>query len=118
MIARFFAAVADGVAGFDAALARNDAGAGEDGFEQCGFAALEGTDQRDTAGPGRTRRVIAVCCHDCLPAPARHCGAGGARPSFQAATGLVKGRDSAPPGLKTKNSWWPKILGDRIPSGA
>ena len=104
VIARFLAAVADRVAGFDTALARNGASAGEDRFEQCRLAALEGTDQRDTAGSGRTRCVIAVCCHDCLPAPARRRGAGSALPSFQAAAGLVKGRDTAPPGRRLKIS--------------
>ena len=104
VIARFFAGVADRVAGFDTALARNGASAGKNRFEQCRLAALEGTDQRDTAGSGRTRCVIAVCCHDCLPAPARRRGAGSALPSFQAAAGLVKRRDIAPPGRRLEIS--------------
>ena len=71
VVTRFGAAVTHGVAGFHIALARDSAGAGEDRFKQCRLAALKGTDQRDTARSGRTRRVITVCRHDCLPAPAR-----------------------------------------------
>ena len=55
MVARFLAAVADGVAGFDRALARDDAGASEDRLKQRGLAALERTDQRDAAGAGCAR---------------------------------------------------------------
>ena len=67
-MARFLAGVADRVAGFDGALARDRAGAGEDRFEQRGLAALERTDQRDAAGTGRARAIaVAVCRHDRLP---------------------------------------------------
>ena len=63
VMARFLAGVADRIAGFDRALARDRSGAGEDRFEQCGLAALERTDQRDAARTGRSRAIAAVCCH-------------------------------------------------------
>jgi hypothetical protein len=49
MMACLFAGIANRVARLDSALARDDAGAGQDCFEQRGLAALKGTDQRDGA---------------------------------------------------------------------
>ena len=62
VMARFFAGVADRIAGLDVALARDHAGAGEDRLKQRGLAALERTDQRDAAWTRRSR-AVAVCCH-------------------------------------------------------
>ena len=56
VMARFLAGVADRVAGLDAALALDRAGAGEDRFEQRGLAALEWADQRDAAWTRRSWR--------------------------------------------------------------
>ena len=72
VMARFLAGVADRVAGFDAALARDGAGAGENGFKERGLAALERTDQRDAAGTRRARAIAVAVCrrtggHDRLP---------------------------------------------------
>src|SRR5208283_124130 len=91
MMARFLAGVADRIAGLDGALALDRSGAREDRLEQRGLAALEGTDQRDTAGAGRACRVVSVCCHKFLPAQIRRSRADRTTPSFQAAAGLVKG---------------------------
>ena len=63
VMARLLAGVADRVAGLDRALARDRAGAGENGFEKRGLAALEGTDQRDAA---RARPRAHRCCA-CVP---------------------------------------------------
>ena len=71
VMARFFAGVADRIAGLDVALARDHAGAGEDRLKQRGLAALERTDQRDAAWTRRSRAVAVCChaisCHDRLP---------------------------------------------------
>src|SRR5262249_20452938 len=63
-MARLLAAVADGGARLDGALALDRAGAQENRFEQRGLAALERAHQRDAPG---TRRSCAVLCH--LPPP-------------------------------------------------
>src|ERR1700755_2528488 len=68
VVAGFLAAVADGGASVHGALALDRAGAGEDRFEKCGFAALERAHQRDAPG---TRRSCAVLCHVPLPAALR-----------------------------------------------
>src|ERR1700758_724774 len=64
MMARFLAGVADGVTGFDGALARNCAGAGEDGFEEGCLAALERAHQCNASW---TRGSCAVLCHVSTP---------------------------------------------------
>ena len=50
VMTRFFAGVADGVAGLNAALAGNGAGAGENCLKKRGLTALERTYNRDAAG--------------------------------------------------------------------
>jgi hypothetical protein len=67
----FVACVADGVARLHVALARNNAGAREDGFKERGLAALKRPYKRDAAGTGRARGIVSICGHDCLPAPTR-----------------------------------------------
>ena len=103
VMARFLAGVADRIAGFDAALARDGAGAGENGFKERGLAALERTDQRDAAGTRRAYAIaVAVCRHHRLPplppengpvvaplGPAPRTGKGGERDS------IVSGGDGA-----------------------
>ena len=113
MMARFLAAVADRVAGLDGALALDHAGAGEDRFEQRGLAALEGTDQRDTAGTGRARRVVSVCCHDCLPAQIRRSGRGSHDTIVSGGGGAGQGRMIARP----RGSHYPGCVVERGRAG-
>ena len=87
VVPRFLARVADRVAGLDGALALDHPGTREDRLEQRGFAALERTDQRDTARARRARAAVCVGCHELSP--------GVGEPSFQASAGLVKRRESA-----------------------
>ena len=110
VMARFLAGVADRIAGFDAALACDGAGAGEDRLKQRGLAALERADQRDAARTGRSRAIaVAVVAglvamttsrnrllqrtRRCPSRPAREGGEGSGTASFQAAAGPVKRRD-------------------------
>jgi len=117
MFARFLRRVADGGAGGHASCPRHGPRAFEDGFEQRGLAAAEGTHERHAPGPtssAAARSSVAVG-HDCLQFCLCSCLETPRRTRFAAGRGgaAISGRGLSPGGIVAPNSSTDKTVGGR-----